>query len=51
MALKNPQTTTQYDTEQETTENNTEVQAREYDAVQETRKPSMRVTATVEGSQ
>lgn len=51
MVLKNPQTTTQYDTTQESTEKNTKVEAREYDRTKETRQASMRVDATVEGTQ
>lgn len=50
MALKNPQTTKQYDSTQDSKENETEVVAKEYDATQTTRKPSMKVVATVEGS-
>lgn len=50
MALKNPQTTKQYDTTQTTKANNTKVAAKEYDTTQTTKKPSMKVKATVEGS-
>lgn len=50
MVLKNPQTTQQYDTTQVSQENDTTVEAKEYDTTQTTRKPSMKVTATVEGS-
>lgn len=51
MALKNTQTTRQYDRAQSSTENKTQVDAEEYDTTQETTKQTTKVTATVEGSQ
>lgn len=51
MALKNTQTTVQYDDKQESSENKTAVEAREYDSSKTTTQPSMKVDATVEGSQ
>lgn len=51
MALKNTQTTRQYDRTQTSTENRTQVDAEEYDTTQDTTKQKTQVTATVEGSQ
>lgn len=51
MALKNTQTTKQYDTTRTTRKQRTAVTAKEYDDTVTTKKPRTKVTATVEGSQ
>lgn len=51
MALKNTQTTKQYDRTRTSKENRTQVTAKEYDTTKETTKQKTQVTATVEGSQ
>ena len=50
MALKNTQTSKQYNSKRVTKENTTKVSAKEYDTTQVTKKNQTKVTSTVEGN-